>query len=737
MLPTPHRLIGVSACAFALCAPAWSAQGTTLKMKVPDLAEATLLGRMPAATTMNVTVALAPRSRTAFEAYVETISDPKSPLFRHFLTPKQVGDRFGADTTTINSTVGYLRAKGLTVTLAASNHLSVLATGSARNVERAFGTTINRYEMPTAGGEKREFYSYTSVPKIASSFANRVVSVGGLQTRYIPVPMSTIDPNQLRTLYSVNPLYVDRDRKGEGVSIGITNYDGYRLSDARLYYQTYGLPTPTGGLLSNIVKVPINGGNGEAETAGGEGDLDIQCVASMAPRSRIYIYDSSGANNYNAQALLARIAEDNVVDIVTESYGYPVQAETASEVTARHDLHLAISAQGITYMCASGDFGASFPDFPDSDPEVLSVGGSVATVNGSGTRLSETGWDGSGGGWVAYDVPFNRTPSFQRNSITPLSLPAGVDRRFFPDICLHATGANNFDSRDPRATGSEPFVGGYYLVYGGGITTASGTSASSPTFAGQLGLMLQELRAQEALDPQPNGTQRLGRIQDVLYTQIGQAASVFFDVTGGNVGPLPSGADGLGGPGYDFVTGLGAPSLSGLTSAFVGLSSEALFDSADSVDVFAPAAPSIVFGTAVDGDVGSLPEIDGVTYSLLSVRQSGVGQIAAAQVTANLQTTRIRRSAAARVALSIPGRTTGYVYLLNKASGRYDLQKTVTGTGTMTTVDVPFDASATSPYVNGTQVTILVRALKPARFGSAPFRLRVDQVGIAERVARN
>ena len=273
-----------------------------------------------------------------------------------------------------------------------------------------------------------------------------------------------------------------------------------------------------------------------------------------------------------------------------------------------------------------------------------------------------------------------------------------------------------------------------------------GTSAASPSFAGQLGVVLQALATNGGLDAGAGVRPRLGRIQDSIYAFYNDPslyATTFFDLTGGDAGVLPDGSESVGKPGWDFVTGFGAPDMQGLTAAFLANSSESIFDSAEDVNVYTLPRPVITLGADPRGNAGSLSDSDGVLYTLQSVRQSGLGQAVAATIMTPLQTIRNRRGASVRVVMSIPTRTTGYVYLLNNNTGGYDLVKTITGTGpenatnaSLKPVDVTFDASPTSPYVVGDSVTMLVRAIKPSRFGNSPFRMTLDQAGIVERVAR-
>ena len=61
--------------------------------------------------------------------------DPRSPEYRHFLTPEEVGERFGLSTSQVESVADHLRRNGFTITLEAKNHLVILADGMVADVQ--------------------------------------------------------------------------------------------------------------------------------------------------------------------------------------------------------------------------------------------------------------------------------------------------------------------------------------------------------------------------------------------------------------------------------------------------------------------------------------------------------------------------------------------------------------------------------------------------------------------------
>jgi tripeptidyl-peptidase I len=108
-----------------------------------------------------------------------------------------------------------------------------------------------------------------------------------------------------------------------------------------------------------------------------------------------------------------------------------------------------------------------------------------------------------------------------------------------------------------RAIPDVSALGTCYTIFSGGAMsgTLSGTSASTPTFAGMVSLLNAEAAAQ--------GKPPMGFINPALY----QAADLGFDVTQGNnkLGGCPAGFPAT--EGWDAVTGLGTPTYQKLRAA--------------------------------------------------------------------------------------------------------------------------------------------------------------------------
>ena len=511
------------------------------------------IGPKALSDTIHIAVTLPFADPQGVQNFVDSVSNPKSPNYRKFLTPEQVGSRFGLPASSVKKVADYLTAQGMKVKLVGKNRLSILADATVAQAQSAFNVSIKEYRATLPGtSEPTTCFASSEAPSLPVEISPFVQYIGGIENFVRPQATQTQTPSQLQTLYNVSPLLAN-GFYGQGRTVAISNWVTYGLFNIPLEYKQWSLPTPAGGVGSNVSVVSIDGSNGETTGSPGvEADIDIQCVLNIAPLCNLIIYDNN--NNSDLIGVLTQEVDDNKADLITESYAWN---GPTSLFVASHNLHLSMSAQGITYLCASGDWGApgvASLYYPDEDPEVLSVGGTTVTTDNSGNRQSEVVWDwgfssgtgtGGGGGWCPNTDPFNLLPSYQKGT----GVPANIPYRLVPDISMDA---------DPDS--------GYYVYLQGNLASGwGGTSCASPTAAGALAVCEQMIIANGGLPADSSQHQRFGRINDLIYSINGDP-SVFYDVTSGSDGNLPNGVLSSAGIGWDTASGWGAPNFAGLAS---------------------------------------------------------------------------------------------------------------------------------------------------------------------------
>lgn len=673
------------------------------KPVLPVLARSQVVGAVSTSDVLDIAVSLKPNT-AALQAFVDSVSNPASPQYRKFITPDQVGQKFGASVTDQTNVINYLKSKGLTITLAAPNRMAILARGTVGQIQNAFNTQIKMVQGPDPEGNTTITFRANTTPlQLPSNIANVVIDVSNVESYTRPKPRattSTLTPFLTRSLYKLQAAFTGGFH-GEGRTMAISNFDGYRLSNLPLLYSTYSLPVPSGGVGSNVQVIVVGSPTGTG-TPGGEGDLDIQMELAVAPLATMLIYDGS-----DLVPVLTREGTDNRADVTSESYGWNLDSATA---TAAHNQHLAMNAQGMTYMEATGDNGTTIEPYSYSnyEPEVLQVGGSIATVDSaSGVRNGEVGWSGSGGGYVTKNLPFNKLPSWQKGN----GVPTNINYRLNPDIAMHASGTS---------------AGAYFFVFNGSLNNGfDGTSMSSPTCTG--GFIILEQRLAAAGLPF-----RLGRVSDLIYTQNGRS-DIWFDMVSGANGTLPNGQQSTCKPGWDFVTGWGAPNYDALYNAIAtgGTNNTA-------TDMF-PASINTTLGDYISGDETSVAASDNTYYRIETAFTGQVGQIAAAEATWVIPTNVHPLDKLNTLSLSVEARganrASGSLFLWNWTLNRYELVNSFS----MTTADKTTTLKIASPtkYVDGGgNVKALIRGLNPVQTGRMttaplPFELDLDLVKLS------
>ena len=228
---------------------------------------------------------------------------------------------------------------------------------------------------------------------------------------------------QLQGLYGMTGA-IGSGNDGRGVTVGII--DAYAsptiLQDANTYSAAHGLPSLNGHFRQVVAPGTYNRPeNPKQDPQGwaGEETLDVEAVHTMAPGADItYI---GAPNNYrDLDAIMNKVVDKHLADIVTNSYGYGGEALPAGHIKPSLDTQIQAAAEGITLFFSSGDNGdetggvagaSPTPDWPASSPYVTAVGGTSAGVSQSNGRVFELGWETAKGTLDKATTTWN-TPAF-------------------------------------------------------------------------------------------------------------------------------------------------------------------------------------------------------------------------------------------------------------------------------------------------------------------------------------
>ncbi len=525
---------------------------------------------------MIMTLKLRPGADAELRRLVQEQHDPTSANYHRWLTPEEFGARFGQTDTQINAVVQWLQSHGLTVEEIGKGRTWINFSGTAALVEQAFGTQIHRIQVN--GRMHHANVVDPSIPRGLAGIVGGIVSLHDFRRQPMHRSIRQVDPKELTpdftsgsshfvgpadfaTIYNVNPLY-NAGTNGSGQSVAIVGRTDIALADVQQFRTFFGLPANNPQFIHNGAD-PGNLGGGEE----GEADLDVQWSGAVARNATIKFVISASTNTTDGVDLSAQyIVNNNVAPAMSTSFGSCESAMGSAERSFYNNLWSQAASQGITSFVSSGDAGAAGCNVGSdttgsgaavsglcSTPFNVCVGGTQfndtsnpgtywSSTNNSTTQgsalsyIPEMVWNESGnvsggsGLWSSGGgaSAFYAKPSWQ---VAP-GVPAD-SKRDVPDVSLTAAGHD-----------------GYIVVQGGSLFAVGGTSASSPSFAGLMALIVQKTGARQG-----NANTVFYPMAQAQFASGGVAA--FHDTTSGN-NSVPGVTGFSATSGYDRATGLGS-----------------------------------------------------------------------------------------------------------------------------------------------------------------------------------
>jgi subtilase family serine protease len=397
------------------------------------------------ASSMTARVYLAGRSPSALAKYAEEVSSPASRLFRKFLTPAQVRQRFGPSAAQIAAVTRWLTESGLRVTAVTQHY--VTASGTVAAMQTAFAVRLGSFRGPD-GAAAIAPEQTVSVP---DSVGGAVLTVMGLDTAvmmmrpaiastdaagptlpsafyragpcsdyfgekhaygkpaaygtHVPWGICGYIPAQLRGAYGIT----HSGETGWGVTVAVIDaYESPTMpGDANEYARDVGDPRFHPGQYRQVLASSYS-----MQTECGESGwfqeqtLDVEAVHAMAPGATV---EFVSAQNCTFQPLLdaiTNVVDNHSADLVSGSWSSSEQSLTTAVSNAWNQVFEQGAVEGIGFDFAAGDCGYNSPttscatglstgyhaNFPPSSPWVTGVGGTSLAVGRHGKYLWQTGW---------------------------------------------------------------------------------------------------------------------------------------------------------------------------------------------------------------------------------------------------------------------------------------------------------------------------------------------------------
>jgi len=527
---------------------------------------------------LTLVLARPPQVEQAYTQFLKDQQDPGSPDYHHWLTPAQIGKRFGVSAHDIHAVTVWLQSQNLTIDSVSNSRQRITFSGPAPAVGNAFAAEMHYF---TVKGEKR--ISINAEPQIPAALAAVIKSISGLYTIKIypqhvaspahglgaglswgagsaspdgsgfscgGTPCNVIFPGDFAMIYNV--VGVTGGINGTGQTIAIIGRSGVCNSDITNFASaaavTANVPTPIVPPLGITPPAAVCSGNASGDQS--EATLDVTRSGSIAQNAALDLVISADSSTMSGVAIAATFVVDTpptpAPKIMSISFGACEAEAGASGVQFWDDLFTQAAAEGISVFVSSGDSAAAGCDTAFSTPPATQVlspnyicSSSYATCVG-GTEFADSAnpsqyWSSTNGpgfesalGYIpegAWNEPLN-----SQNQVQVAGTGGGVSA--FIATPSYQTGTGVPPARLGRYTPDVAFSASLHDAYFGCLagnnqcspTTSfsifAGTSAAAPDMAGIAALLDQkEGSAQGLLNP-------------TLYTLAATPAnSVFHDVT--------------------------------------------------------------------------------------------------------------------------------------------------------------------------------------------------------------
>lgn len=484
-----------------------------------------------------------------------------------------------------------LRAAGFTI--GHETAWSISASAPSATVDASFGTHPTMRAHATPAQRRAATGPYPALPASLRGVASAAYPTAGGPAMFHPHDSNGVLAGaDFRNAYTSadltargQPPYSGNDPSAT-LTIATVQFASWNPNDLTTWANSPNVGVSGFDAANDLTLVPVDQPSVPAPTSTNDGDdevdLDQEAILSTDPyaHQRAYFAKNTAASNYDA---FAQVLDDVTQDSYAYDGGDPhivalssswgaCEADNGSQfINAMEPVLSSLVAAGVTVFASTGDDGVyddcgssgnnaeANVDYPASSPEVIGVGGTSLSAIGSsapntGANWAESGWScgsfvecqdhGGGGGGVSGTSSLSgfAKPAYQ-DAIQNAPFSQATTR-LVPDISADADPTTGFPVYTSDPTDNQQ-AGTGYLVFGG-------TSLAAPMSAA----LFTDALAAHAV------TAGVGDIHSALYESYAAGDGSFRDITTGSNGSgtdAPQDPSVNAGPGYDTVSGLGAP----------------------------------------------------------------------------------------------------------------------------------------------------------------------------------
>jgi len=433
--------------------------------------------------TMIIALRRSPTQESALTAFNARQLDATSPDYHHWLQPHEFGLTYGPDDADIAAVTDWLEAAGLQIHHVSEGRIAIEFSGSAAQVQEAFGVEMHRYLVngasaiandrdpqipralsPVVAGVSglNTFPVDAAKPRVTRAAASAQIdarlSTRALKTAGIGAtpdlsvqdgafPFAYMTPYDFATVYNSLPLWeASKPILGSGVTIAIVGDNDVNLDDVTTFQSTFGLPVhaPTVRLVGSNPA-----GSSEKST------VALEMASAAAPgASLILVVPEGGLTQASVLSAIEYTMDKNLAPIVVFPYSECERSLGSSNALINSYWQQGIT-MGMSIVVAAGDQGSAACNISGG---IDSAGGSEGglEVNGFASSPHVTAVGGTDFNWVWGSK--DRFSTYWNAPSTPIKYESA--KGYIPEVPWNVTCTSKL------LLGNQ----GYLLIYDGDIT---------------------------------------------------------------------------------------------------------------------------------------------------------------------------------------------------------------------------------------------------------------------------
>lgn len=369
--------------------------------------------------------------RAEMDKVLADLQDPHSSSYHKWLTPEEIGRRFGPSDAQIERIRRSLAAHGLVLSKVHPGRFTVEVTGTQDELRHTFtvSTTVTngqpsaRHAIPSELGDlvesvvtgrkrpvvapgatkinyDRKQHMFLRPPSGTAEVQNPNSEIHPLMTvDNGGIPFYGVTPGDLAIQYGL-PSYVQGSGttiKGAGVGIGVISDYNVNLSYVSDYGTTFGITLPYYGVIVDGQDPGVFGGPTPAY-------FELEAIGAIAPSATVVLYTAAGdSGSLGTDFALSRAITDDLVNVLLYPYS-TCEAANEDEASFLSTFVEFAAIEGMTVITPAGDVGSAACDqqfgdaasnglavnAPATSPFVTAVGGTDFYYGAQGAATQST-----------------------------------------------------------------------------------------------------------------------------------------------------------------------------------------------------------------------------------------------------------------------------------------------------------------------------------------------------------